>query len=105
MNSIARHKAQMQQRLDALKSRLSGISTELVAERSPDWEELATEREGDEVLEGMGHAGLFEIRRIEAALARIEAGEYGFCATCGQEIGAERLDVLPDTPFCRNCAT
>ncbi|MDP1578101.1 MAG: TraR/DksA C4-type zinc finger protein, partial [Cypionkella sp.] len=70
----------------------------------PDWEDLATERESDEVLEGMGNAGLLEIRRIEAALARIEAGDYGICATCGQDIEPERLDVLPDTPFCRSCA-
>ncbi len=105
MISTTDHKAQMQRRLAALKSRLSGISTELVAEHSPDWEDLATEREGDEVLEGMGNAGLLEIRRIEAALARIEAGDYGICATCGQEIEPSRLDVLPDTPFCRNCAT
>ncbi|MEO5613899.1 MAG: TraR/DksA C4-type zinc finger protein [Cypionkella sp.] len=104
MISTTGHKAQMQQRLAALKSRLSGISTELVAEHSPDWEELATEREGDEVLESMGNAGLLEIRRIEAALARIEVGDYGICATCGQAIEHGRLDVLPDTPFCRNCA-
>lgn len=105
MISTTDHKARMQQRLAALKSRLSGISTELVAAHSPDWEDLAIEREGDEVLEGMGNAGLLEIKRIEAALARIEAGDYGICVTCGQDIGAERLDVLPDTPFCRNCAT
>lgn len=105
MTSTASHKVQMQQRLAALKSRLSGITTELVAEHSPDWEDLAIEREGDEVLEGMGNAGLLEIRRIEAALARIEAGEYGICVTCGATIAPERLDVLPDTPFCSNCAT
>ncbi|MDO8985864.1 TraR/DksA C4-type zinc finger protein [Cypionkella sp.] len=104
MISTTDRKAQMQQRLAALKSRLSEISTELVVERSPDWEDLATERESDEVLEGMGNAGLLEIRRIEAALARIEAGDYGICATCGQDIEPERLDVLPDTPFCRSCA-
>lgn len=104
MISTTDRKAQMQQRLAALKSRLSEIATELVVERSPDWEDLATEREGDEVLEGMGNAGLLEIRRIEAALARIEAGDYGICATCGQDIEPERLDVLPDTPFCRSCA-
>lgn len=104
MISTTDRKAQMQQRLAALKSRLSEISTELVVERSPDWEDLATEREGDEVLEGMGNAGLLEIRRIDAALARIEAGDYGICATCGQDIEPERLDVLPDTPFCRSCA-
>jgi RNA polymerase-binding transcription factor DksA len=104
MISTTDRKAQMQQRLAALKSRLSEISTELVVERSPDWEDLATEREGDEVLEGMGNAGLLEIRRIEAALARSETGDYGICATCGQDIEPERLDVLPDTPFCRSCA-
>ncbi|WP_416173452.1 TraR/DksA family transcriptional regulator [Cypionkella sp.] len=52
----------------------------------------------------MGNAGLLEIRRIKAALARIAAGDYGICAKCGQDITSERLDVLPDTPFCRNCA-
>lgn len=104
MTSIARHKAQMQQRLAALKSRLTGITSELDAQHSPDWEDLATEREGDEVLEGMGNAGLLEIRRIEAALARIEVGSYGFCATCGKEISSERLDTLPATPFCSTCA-
>ncbi|MDZ4394130.1 TraR/DksA family transcriptional regulator [Cypionkella sp.] len=104
MTSTANHKAQLQHRLADLKSRLSGITTELVAEHSPDWEDLATEREGDEVLEGMGNAGLLEIRRIKAALARIAAGDYGICAKCGQDITSERLDVLPDTPFCRNCA-
>ena len=89
MISTTDHKAQMQQRLAALKSRLSGISTELIAEHSPDWEELATEREGDEVLEGMGNAGLLEIRRIEAALARIETGDYGVCASSAR--GLETL--------------
>ncbi|WP_299504144.1 TraR/DksA C4-type zinc finger protein [Cypionkella sp.] len=95
----------MQQRLAALKGRLSGISTELVAEHSSDWEDLAIEREGDEVLESIGNAGLLEIRRIEAALARIELGDYGLCVTCGGPIEPERLDALPDTPFCRNCAS
>lgn len=104
MTSITRRKAQMQQRLAALKSRLTGITSELDAQHSPDWEDLAIEREGDEVLEGMGNAGLLEIRRIEAALARIEDGSYGICVTCGKEISSERLDTLPDTPFCSTCA-
>ncbi|MBM3612798.1 MAG: TraR/DksA family transcriptional regulator, partial [Alphaproteobacteria bacterium] len=26
-------------------------------------------------------------------------GEYGFCARCGSAISAERLDLLPATPF------
>jgi RNA polymerase-binding transcription factor DksA len=45
-----------------------------------------------------------ELRQISAALQRIEVGEYGTCTKCGAEIGEERLDLLPHTPFCRRCA-
>ena len=45
-----------------------------------------------------------EIRMIEAALARIESGDYGICTKCGAQIGKERLDVVPFTPFCPSCA-
>jgi RNA polymerase-binding transcription factor DksA len=104
MTSISTRKIQLETRLADLKGRLSGIEAELDSHQSSDWEELATEREGDEVLEGMGLTGQLEIRRIEAALERIASGEYGICAKCGAEIGDARLDVLPYTPFCRNCA-
>ena len=41
---------------------------------------------------------------IRAALQRMDEGEYGYCVKCGTEIMEERLDVLPYTPFCRDCA-
>lgn len=91
-------------RLAELDGRLHAIEAELDAEHSKDWDDAAVEREGDEVLEHLGQAGQEEIRRIRAALQRIRDGEYGYCAKCGEEIAAERLDVLPDTPLCRNCA-
>ncbi len=69
-----------------------------------DWEDRSSERQGDEVLEALGQADRVEVRRIEAALARITAGQYGYCLTCGEMIADERLAVLPDTPFCRTCA-
>lgn len=97
-------KAQLESRLADLKSRMTGIDAELDSHHSADWEDLATEREADEVLEGMGLSAQQETRKINAALARIEAGDYGFCAKCGKEIAEERLDVLPFTPFCRHCA-
>ncbi|MDP6786804.1 MAG: TraR/DksA C4-type zinc finger protein [Rhodospirillales bacterium] len=45
-----------------------------------------------------------EIKRIEAALKRIEDGEYGFCLSCGEDIPAERLELDPATPVCVDCA-
>lgn len=104
MTSLHRHKAQLEARLADLKGRLQGIEAELDSHQAQDWEELATEREGDEVLEGMGVNGQLEMRQIEAALKRMDEGDYGFCTKCGAEIGDERLDLLPHTPFCRNCA-
>lgn len=104
MTDIAKRKAQLEARLADLGARLEGIEAELDSHNSRDWEELATEREGEEVLESMGNSGQQEIRAIAAALSRIEAGDYGFCVKCGAEIGDARLDVLPYTPFCRNCA-
>ena len=50
------------------------------------------------MLEDLGAAGVQEIRMIEAALDRIENGSYGICVRCGDPIGEERLDVLPQTP-------
>ena len=62
------------------------------------------ERETDEVLEGEGRAGQVEMMAIRAALARIEEGTYGICLKCGEDISEARLNVLPDTALCKNCA-
>ena len=45
-----------------------------------------------------------ELERIDAALARIDAGTYGECVRCGEEIPAERLALDPTAPLCRDCA-
>ena len=105
MTDLATRKAQLTSRLADLNARIHQIEDELESHDSKDWEELATEREGDEVLESMGLSAQQEIRMIEAALHRMDEGEFGFCTKCGAAISEERLDVLPFTPFCRACAT
>lgn len=104
MIDVEKYELVLKARMAELDERLHNIEAELDSHQSKDWEELAVEREEDEVLEGIGTSGLAEIERIRAALARIEAGEFGVCVRCGEEISPERLDVLPATPFCRNCA-
>lgn len=100
MKSIEAREQQLRDRLAVLTSRLRRIETELDQENT----EPEIERDDDEVLEDLGAAGLQEIRMIEAALDRIAQGSYGICVVCGDPIGEERLDVLPHTPTCRNCA-
>jgi DnaK suppressor protein len=47
-------------------------------------------------------AAMFEerLRQVEDALRRIEDGTYGTCATCGRPIPPERLEFVPETPYC-----
>ena len=45
-----------------------------------------------------------ESARIEAAMRRIDLGEWGYCVTCGDDIAAARLTHDPSTPTCIKCA-
>ena len=45
-----------------------------------------------------------ELEAIAQALARIERGQYGICADCGQPIEAARLALLPQAIRCGSCA-
>jgi DnaK suppressor protein len=40
---------------------------------------------------------------IDAALTRIEAGTYGICQNCGNEIGADRMEFRPTSIYCVDC--
>jgi len=45
-----------------------------------------------------------EIRRIDLALARLDADEYGWCEACGDEVGEKRLKIDPAAALCIGCA-
>ena len=46
-----------------------------------------------------------DLKRIDAALTRLEDGEYGYCVACGEEIAVRRLQLDPATPHCSLCAS
>ncbi|MBL4906900.1 MAG: TraR/DksA C4-type zinc finger protein [Sneathiella sp.] len=46
-----------------------------------------------------------ELSRIDAALIRVESGDYGYCVNCDEEIAEKRLNVDPSTPLCIGCAS
>ncbi|MFN4297240.1 MAG: TraR/DksA family transcriptional regulator [Brevundimonas sp.] len=46
-----------------------------------------------------------ERRLVQAALARIADGEFGWCAACGEAIAPRRLAIDPTTATCIHCAT
>src|SRR5690348_18372909 len=44
-----------------------------------------------------------QLRLIEEALDRIEAGDYGICLGCEEQIPAKRLQAVPWAKFCVQC--
>ena len=104
MRDFTVQEQQLRQRLVELDARVHRIEDHLEQAPDPDWEENATESEMDEVLEGLGTAGVDEIQAIHAALARTKGGTYGICVRCGNDISNERLGVVPHTSHCRTCA-
>ncbi|MEO1694893.1 MAG: TraR/DksA family transcriptional regulator [Pseudomonadota bacterium] len=54
---------------------------------------LATDRKRD-----------VEMTQIEAALTRIDDGDYGYCVVCDEPIAPRRLSLNPAVPTCIACA-
>lgn len=45
------------------------------------------------------------IKKIDETLAKINEGEYGYCNSCGVEIGLKRLEARPTATLCIDCKT
>lgn len=45
------------------------------------------------------------IKKIDEALARIDTEDYGYCESCGEEIGVQRLEARPTATLCIECKT
>ncbi|MHB8353015.1 MAG: RNA polymerase-binding protein DksA [Burkholderiales bacterium] len=43
------------------------------------------------------------IKKIDETIAKIEVGEYGYCNSCGIEIGLNRLQARPTASLCIDC--
>ena len=43
------------------------------------------------------------IRKIDQGISRVDRDEYGFCDTCGTEIGIRRLEARPTATLCVDC--
>jgi len=46
----------------------------------------------------------YRLQMIEGALRRMDAGDYGYCTQCGEEIDIRRLEFDPANPRCIKCA-
>jgi len=45
------------------------------------------------------------IKKIDETVAKIDTGDYGYCESCGVEIGLKRLEARPTATLCIDCKT
>ena len=76
---------------------------ELLEERETDVPDIASGRTAAELLAHLDDAETLQVERINEALERIEVGDYGTCAVCGEEIPEARLAAVPETDRCAEC--
>lgn len=77
----------------------------MLANREPDLVDLAAVQSGAESLERLSEGELRELDEVLRALSRIDDGTYGACAECGAEIASRRLEAIPWTALCVECAS
>jgi RNA polymerase-binding transcription factor DksA len=70
-----------------------------------DWEEQASTRQNDAVLDQLAAGDRQQMAAIRAALTRMAEGTYGICRTCEEPIVPQRLTALPYATQCLVCAT
>lgn len=75
----------------------------LLSEREPDLLDAGAERSAATVLGTLAEAERNEVMRIDAALARIAAGNWGICESCGDPIHEARLEAVPEAARCLEC--
>ncbi len=74
------------------------------APRVQELEEGSQSEQAQHGLSSLGEVAQEEIALIDAALQRLDAGEYGVCRSCGEEIDARRLAAVPFGVDCAECA-
>jgi RNA polymerase-binding transcription factor DksA len=100
---LVRERSDLQSTIQRIKERLavpqrdSGGDVALADQHPAD---VASETEAREL--DVARQTMFEARvgLIEEALERLEHGEYGRCIVCGKQIPEERLELVPETPYC-----
>ncbi len=53
----------------------------------------------------LGIANVNLLKKIEKTLQKIEDEDFGYCDTCGIEIGIKRLEARPTADMCIDCKT
>lgn len=100
---LLRERADLEQTVQRIRERLavpqrsSGGDIALADQHPAD---VASETETREL--DLARQMMFKARMalIDEALKRLDRGKYGRCVVCGKRIPDERLELVPETPYC-----
>jgi RNA polymerase-binding transcription factor DksA len=107
------HRESLEEQRRAARSRLTSLTGDfdgMVAasrdsnaddEHDPEGSTIAFERQQ---VDGLIRQTQEHLAEIDAALARLDAGEYGTCERCGRPIAPARLEARPTARTCVGCA-
>ncbi|MEY2571502.1 MAG: DnaK suppressor protein [Acidimicrobiaceae bacterium] len=84
---------------DGIVEAAEGVATD--DEHDPEGHTIAFERQQ---VAGLLRDARSRLRDVDDALARMAAGSYGSCESCGRPIAAERLAARPAARTCIACA-
>ena len=109
---MAIDKTAVRQRLSELREEIVALSDSAAPDRKPialDQQSVGRLSRLDSMqIQAMAHAAearrAAELRRLDAALQRLDAGEYGWRLACGEAIAPKRLKADPAAPRCAQCA-
>ena len=87
---------------DRLKSNIGDGYQEMLATASDEEDQASVSLLAETHLTLLGPKRQ-ELEAIEEALHRLDSGTYGECESCGNPIEPRRLEIMPETPLCRNC--
>jgi DnaK suppressor protein len=107
----ARQRAHFKEMLQALREELSADIERTVHQMQDDQTVFAdpndrASQESDMALELRNRDRERKlIKKIDETIGRIDAEDYGYCETCGAEIGLKRLGARPTATLCIDCKT
>ena len=108
MSQHSTDKSQQTEKLHQLEAeyrkRIEAIDHDLSQKAEADFAEQATQQENADVLRSLKLEAEIEHRRVQAALARADKGNYGECTRCGEPVEPARLEAMPQAENCVRCA-
>jgi DnaK suppressor protein len=102
-NQLAAEAAELQAEIDRAESDIADRLADAVGDAGDDPADVGAKTFEREHELALTHNTRELLTQTERALARIEAGTYGTCESCGEPIGKARLQAFPRATLCVKC--